>query len=173
MRQAAAGKIGKPFGVNRQMSRPVLLLLLLANVMHTREHRSVAASAKRNSLPGVQRKCTPRMTKDEAQDLLVKALQAERPHWVTLPGFGIDSTILPEAEEQGNFLFDLTWANPVGSVNLAHYGVHAVTGDIWEPLSCRPFKSRKIRALQRAFRKRTCLTESELKVASQRKWCWN
>ena len=118
--------------------------------------------------------CLPRMTRDEAQGLLQKALQAERPAWTSLPKFGIDSANVPEAERDGIFDFDLTWDNPVGSLNLSHYSVNAITAEIWESFGCRPLKSRKIQDLQRSFQKRTCLSANELKKASRAnaRWCW-
>ena len=117
--------------------------------------------------------CSEPMTKEEAAEFLRLAVKEKYPSWVSLPRFSIEADDLPEEEAAGNYVFDLLWDNPVGSVNITHLGMSAISGEVWDPSLCESFSSPGIRALQAKRRKQACVSAKEARALRRKRTCWN
>jgi len=90
------------------------------------------------------------ITHEEARELLYGALYGQKV--LQLDRFGLDEyndTYFPRF-----YVFEGTSNNPIGSVITGHYAVDSLTGDVWDAIVCREYKSQHLRKLQESLRKR-------------------
>ncbi len=96
---------------------------------------------------------SPRVTKitaKEAKELVARAL--ERQPVSRLPSFFLDQF---NNDRFGDFyFFDGLWDNPSeGGASAESYAVDKSTGDVWDAIVCREFKSASLRKLQTTIRR--------------------
>lgn len=102
----------------------------------------------------------PRVSLEEAQRLVYKALESEGAGATKLPGFGLSAYKDPYFPEF--YFFEATWDNTgEGSVVIGHYAVDPRTGDVWDAVVCEELDSPSLRKLQQATRKRLGVTQKE------------
>jgi hypothetical protein len=94
----------------------------------------------------------------EARELVVRSLE---PTARNLPGLALDTFANPY-DAPGFYSFEVSWANPHGSVIVGHFAVNKATGDVWEVVSCERIRSDALRALQKIMRSRIGLRATEL-----------
>ncbi len=99
------------------------------------------------------------ITREQARQLLLKALQETDPQWAHLPKFGLDYYRDPYFP--GFFFFEAGWDNPVGTVVLGHYAVNPRTADVWEATGCHRLHPVSIKPLQESLRRKIGLSDQE------------
>ena len=107
-----------------------------------------------------------KLTVEEAHQLAYAALG---PQSKRLPGLGIEQVGADNPEpckypEACNFyFFNASWgtSDPPQGGTVDWFAVDAITGDVWNGIVCRQFRSRSLTKLQCAVRKRIGLTERE------------
>lgn len=107
----------------------------------------------------------PRKVSPEEAHLLVETISASY-GWTKLPGFGLEEytdSYFPEF-----YFFDATWDNLKGSVNLDHFAVDVLTGDVWNAVVCREYSSKKLKAVQKAIREKMGLTDKQYRHIRRR-----
>jgi hypothetical protein len=105
------------------------------------------------------------LTEKEARELVATGLGRRV---TSLPKFGLDAyqSSIPPARTKDYFSFEATFDNPVGSVVIGHYGVHGVSGDVWELVVCKKLDSADLREMQRKVRQRIGLSSQELRAVA-------
>jgi hypothetical protein len=96
-----------------------------------------------------QRKINPA----EVDELLKAAVETNLPGASRLRGFGFEPPYhLPDKYYPRFQIYQATWDNVGGSVNLGFYALDPLTLDVWNGVQCEEFKSPKLAALQRKLR---------------------
>ena len=108
------------------------------------------------------------LTAAEARDLVMAALEPEAR---ALPKLSID--VMDRKERRAGFYeFAVTWdSTSGGSVMVGFYAVDETSGDVWTLVACRKISSRDLQRLQRTLRKRTDLSQQDLKRLGRRAPC--
>jgi hypothetical protein len=108
------------------------------------------------ALPSVSMSQERVLTLDEATQLVRAALPAAT---LTLPKFGLDNYAYPDYPDL--YFFEATWDNPIGSVVWGHFAVDPKTGDVWDAIIWREYKTHALKAAQASMRARIGLTNKE------------
>jgi hypothetical protein len=96
------------------------------------------------------------LTLDEASQLVRAALPAAT---LSLPKFGLDKYVYPDYPDL--YFFEADWDNPTGSVVWGHFAVDPKTGDVWDAIACREYKSHSLKTAQASMRTQIGLTKKE------------
>jgi hypothetical protein len=103
------------------------------------------------SISGQSSDSRPRRIDSATAELLLKtALEGRKRGTTGLPGFHVE--LMQASLDRRFYMFEVTWANPVGSIMLGHYAIDPETADVWDSIVCYEFRSSALRALQRRVR---------------------
>ena len=107
------------------------------------------------------------LTQSEEEELVTAAALVDSPHALQLPKFEVDPSGPDKWYPAFDFYQALDDADPNGSAVFGTYAVNRSTGDVWNGVMCREYKSARLKKLQSRLRKRLGLTAagySKLKV---------
>ena len=104
------------------------------------------------------------LTVDEASQLVRAALPAPT---LSLPKFSLDKYENPDFP--GLYLFEADWDNPTGSVVWGQFAVDPKTGDVWDAIVCREYKSNSLKTAQALMRARIGLTKKDYRKTRRRR----
>jgi hypothetical protein len=90
------------------------------------------------------------ITHEEARELVYGALYGQAV--LQLDRFGLNE--FNDSRFPRFYVFVGTWNNPAGSVITGHYAVDSRTGDVWDAVVCREYKSKHLRKMQESVRNR-------------------
>jgi hypothetical protein len=108
--------------------------------------------------PGAARK----INTAEIDEILRAAVETQVPGALKLRGFGLEPPYhLPDKYYPRFLIYQATWDNVGGSVNLGFYALDPLTLDVWNGVMCEEIKSPKLASLQRKFRARIGLSGAE------------
>jgi hypothetical protein len=99
-----------------------------------------------------------KITKAEAIELIRASLELPKG---SFPGLSFEESG-EDPYFPGYYEFQVLWASPPPtSPNIGFFKVDPKTGDVWDGVVCREYKSKKLKALQKQLRKQIGLTNEE------------
>lgn len=113
-------------------------------------------------MAGITQAAQRKINSSETGELLRAAIVVKAPGALKLRGFGFEPPYhMPGGYYPRFSIYQATWDNVGGSVNLGFLALDPLTLDVWDGVICEEIKSPKLASIQRKIRARIGLSNAE------------